>query len=107
VPRKCVHGSRLHNPQCSSRVSLARPGGNATGVNFFNEEITSKRLGLLRELLPSASRIAVLTNPNGPSETQLQHLQEAGRTLGLQFFNGRPAEIRKQITRNNADATRP
>jgi putative ABC transport system substrate-binding protein len=64
-------------------ASLARPGGNATGVNFFNEEITSKRLGLLRELVPSASRIAVLANPNGPSGTQLQHLQDAARLLGL------------------------
>jgi putative ABC transport system substrate-binding protein len=64
-------------------ASLARPGGNATGVNFFNEEITSKRLGLLRELVPSASRIAVLANPNGPSGTQLQHLRDAARLLGL------------------------
>jgi ABC-type uncharacterized transport system substrate-binding protein len=66
-------------------ASLARPGGNATGVNFFNEEITSKRLGLLRELVPSASRIAVLANPNGPSGTQLQNLQDAARLLGLQL----------------------
>jgi putative tryptophan/tyrosine transport system substrate-binding protein len=67
-------------------ASLAQPGGNTIGVNFFNEEITSKRLGLLRELVPNASRLAVLSNPNGPSETQLQDLQEAGRTLGLQIL---------------------
>jgi ABC-type uncharacterized transport system substrate-binding protein len=44
-------------------ASLARPGGNATGINFFVAEIVAKRLGLLRELLPAASRIAVVINP--------------------------------------------
>ena len=43
--------------------SLARPGGNLTGVNFFGAELTAKRLELLRELLPAARRIAVLLNP--------------------------------------------
>src|SRR6516165_1154562 len=44
-------------------ASLARPGGNMTGVNFFAQEITAKRLGLLHELVPKAARIAVLVHP--------------------------------------------
>ncbi|HKF11330.1 MAG TPA: ABC transporter substrate binding protein, partial [Xanthobacteraceae bacterium] len=44
-------------------ASLARPGGNATGINFFTAEVVAKRLGLLRDLLPAAARVAVLVNP--------------------------------------------
>jgi len=44
-------------------TSLARPGGNATGINFFTAEVVAKRLGLLRDLLPAAARVAVLVNP--------------------------------------------
>jgi putative ABC transport system substrate-binding protein len=72
-------------------ASLARPGGNATGLNGFVLEITSKRLALLRELLPQAVRIAVLVNPaNAPStEATLREVREAARALGLEsyFFN--------------------
>jgi ABC-type uncharacterized transport system substrate-binding protein len=67
-------------------ASLARPGGNATGINFFVQEITAKRLGLLHELVPKAARIAVLVNPaNAQStETTLKEAPEAARVLGLQ-----------------------
>ena len=68
--------------------SLARPGGNATGVNFFAQEVAAKRLGLLHELVPKAARIALLLNPTSPStaEPTLKEVQEAARTLGLQIL---------------------
>jgi putative ABC transport system substrate-binding protein len=66
--------------------SLNRPGGNATGINFFVAELAPKRLGLLRELVPAATRIAVLVNPAEPTsfETNLREVEPAARTLGLQ-----------------------
>ena len=68
-------------------TSLARPGGNATGINIFIWEVTAKRLGLLRELAPGVSRVAVLINPsNVPSaEATLRDLPEAARAIGLQI----------------------
>src|SRR6516225_4103959 len=48
-------------------ASVARPGGNATGINFLTTELTAKRLQLLRELVPAATRVAVLVNPNNPN----------------------------------------
>ena len=68
-------------------ASLARPGGNATGINFFYQEAVAKRLGLLHELVPKAVRIAVLLNPisDPTAETTLREVQEAGRTIGLQI----------------------
>ena len=68
-------------------ASLARPGGNATGINFFNAELTAKRLHVLRELLPRAVRVAVLLNPANASSTeaQLRIVQEAAPTIGLQI----------------------
>ena len=72
-------------------ASLARPGGNATGINFFFNEIAAKRLGLLHDLVPKAARIAVLVNPASAAvtETMLRDLPEAARALGLQvqFLN--------------------
>jgi putative ABC transport system substrate-binding protein len=69
-------------------ASLARPGGNATGVNFFSQEVVAKRLGLLHELVPKAVRVAALVNPANAraAETTLRELQEAARTIGLQLY---------------------
>jgi len=67
-------------------ASLARPGGNATGINFFVQELVAKRLGMLHDLVPKAVRIAVLVNPaNVPNaETALRDIPEAARAIGLQ-----------------------
>jgi putative tryptophan/tyrosine transport system substrate-binding protein len=67
--------------------SLARPGGNLTGVNFFSTETVAKRLGLLHELVPKAVRIAVLLNPaNAPqTEAVLRDIPPAARAMGLQM----------------------
>jgi putative ABC transport system substrate-binding protein len=67
-------------------TSLARPGGNATGINFFVAEVAAKRLGLLHDLVPKAARIALLVNPSNASttETTLREVPEAARNLGLQ-----------------------
>ena len=65
-------------------ASIARPDGNATGINFFGQEVAAKRLGLLHELVPKAVRIAVLVNPAN-TETELRIVQEAAPTIGLQI----------------------
>jgi putative ABC transport system substrate-binding protein len=65
--------------------SLARPGGNLTGINFFAGEIASKRLELLRELVPAAVRIAALVNPSNPNtETVSRDAETAARSMGMQ-----------------------
>jgi len=66
-------------------ASLARPGGNATGINFFVTEVVAKRLRLLHDLVPKAVRIAVLVNPENVSETTLREVQEAAPTIGFQI----------------------
>jgi ABC-type uncharacterized transport system substrate-binding protein len=67
--------------------SLARPGGNATGINIFIWEVAAKRLDLLHELAPRVTRVAVLINPaNVPSaEATLRDLPDAARAIGLQI----------------------
>src|ERR1043165_9681478 len=68
-------------------ASLSRPGGNATGINFFGGELIAKRLGLLRELVPKAFRGAVPLNPGngGRSKPILQEVEAAARSMGLQI----------------------
>jgi ABC-type uncharacterized transport system substrate-binding protein len=66
-------------------TSLARPGGNLTGVNFFTTELAAKRLDLLREMVPAATRVGVLVNPVNPNaEPTLRDVGAAARTIGLQ-----------------------
>jgi putative ABC transport system substrate-binding protein len=67
-------------------TSLARPSGNLTGINFFNAELTAKRLELLRALLPRAARVAVMVETTSPAtETTLRDIEPAARAMGLQF----------------------
>ena len=65
-------------------ASLNRPGGNLTGISILNAELGPKRLELLRELLPAATTIALLINPNNPSAvTVSRELEAVARTIGL------------------------
>jgi putative tryptophan/tyrosine transport system substrate-binding protein len=79
-------------------ASFAKPGGNATGINYFAYEVDAKRLELMHELLPKAIRFAVLVNPGNAAsaEATSKALGEAARPLGLEIlvFNAStPAEI--------------
>ena len=73
--------------QLGLATSLSRPGGNMTGINIFNSELASKRLELIRDLLPRAARIAVLANPADATltEIQLKDVNTAARSMGLQI----------------------
>ena len=67
-------------------TSLARPGGNLTGVNFFVAELAAKRLGILHELIPAARRVGVLIDPTYPSAESEQHdVETAARSIGLEI----------------------
>jgi putative tryptophan/tyrosine transport system substrate-binding protein len=81
-------------------ASLARPGGNATGFNFFNQELDAKRLGLLHNLVPNALRVAALVNPAQASNAEMtaRDLQDAARILGVQIH------VLKASTRGEIDA---
>ena len=81
-------------------ASLARPGGNLTGINFFATELEAKRLALLHELVPKAVRIAVLVNPaNAPAtESALRAISDAARAMGLQI------QVLKASTRSEIEA---
>ena len=81
-------------------ASLARPGGNLTGINFFATEYNAKRLALLHELVPRAIRFAVLVNPaNVPAtESTLRDVPEAARAMGLQV------QVLKASTRSEIEA---
>ena len=81
-------------------ASLARPGGNLTGINIFTGELGAKRLGLLRELVPAAARVAVLVNPANAAnaESTESDVAAAARTMGLQI------QIFKASTTREIDA---
>ena len=67
-------------------ASLARPGGNASGINFFNSELASKRLELLRTFVPAAVRFAVLVNPGRPTaDSTVSDLKVAARAMGVEI----------------------
>jgi putative ABC transport system substrate-binding protein len=68
-------------------TSLSRPGGNLTGINFFAFELAAKRLGLLRELVPGVTRVAVLVNPNDAAiaEATARDVETAARAVGMQI----------------------
>jgi putative ABC transport system substrate-binding protein len=68
-------------------ASLARPGGNLTGINFLSSELAAKRLELLRELVPGAARVAVLVNPANATNTEstLRQMEPAAHAMGLQI----------------------
>jgi len=93
-------------------ASLARPGSNATGINFFVGEVVAKRLGLLHDLVPKAVRVAVLVNPANAqiAEATLREVTEATHVMGLQIqvLNARTSgEIEAAfatIVRDRADA---
>src|SRR5215471_11501441 len=65
-------------------ASLARPGGNATGVTFLLDELASKRMELLKELVPQASQVAFMWNPEH-LDNELREAQRAASKLGLQL----------------------
>jgi len=82
-------------------TSIAHPGGNLTGIHFLNTELTAKRLGLLRELVPKAARIAVLINPANapPAEVTLREIPEAARAIGVRI------QVFKASNSSEIDAT--
>jgi putative tryptophan/tyrosine transport system substrate-binding protein len=93
-------------------ASLARPSGNLTGINFFTIELEAKRLGLLRELVPAATRIAVLVNPANPAnaESTVKDVETAARAMDLQIqvlnaSNGREIDAAfTSLARDQPDA---
>ena len=90
-------------------ASLARPGGNLTGINFYLGELVTKRLELLREMMPGVARVAVLVNPANATnaETTLRDVQSAARTMGLQIHTlnaSNSREIDAAFARERPDA---
>ena len=92
-------------------VSLNRPGGNATGVNFFAAELASKQLGLLHELVPTAARIGFLVNPNMPlTESVTRDVTATASAIGFAIDVVAARDSREietafaTLVRNKADA---
>ena len=80
-------------------TSLSRPGGNLTGVHFFTVQLEAKRLGLLRELVPTARSIGVIVNPTSlAARMQEQEVRQAGRELGMRI------EFQRASTAQHLDA---
>jgi putative ABC transport system substrate-binding protein len=81
-------------------ASVARPGGNVTGINFFAGELAAKRIEFLRDLVPGATRVAVVVNPANPkaAENTLQDVEPAARAMGLQI------EVLNASSRQEIDA---
>jgi putative ABC transport system substrate-binding protein len=80
-------------------ASLARPGGNLTGVGLFTVELVAKRVELISELVPQASIIALLVNPNySTTDPIIRDAQEAARTRGCSSLSLRPAPIARSTT---------
>ena len=72
-------------------ASLARPGGNITGLSDFSGELSAKRLEILREAVPKASKVAIFFDPRHPAHAiEWRHTQEAARTLGIPVY---PVEV--------------
>jgi putative ABC transport system substrate-binding protein len=82
-----VFSAPLDPVQFGLVASLARPGGNVTGINIFTEEVTAKRLRYLHDLVPKAVHVAVLVNPAFPSiaEPTLRDVKETAGAIGLQI----------------------
>ena len=92
-------------------AGLARPGGNATGVNNFAAELGAKHLGLLRELLPTAARIGLMVNPTNPNvEGATKDVTAAALATGVEIDVVRASDSREievafaTLVRNRADA---
>ena len=82
-----VFGSGFDPVQLGLVASLSRPGGNVTGVSVFTSELGPKRLGLLREMLPTPGTIAFVVNPsNATTPSQIQEMQAAARSVGQDLF---------------------
>ena len=84
-------------------ASLARPGGNATGVNILTSELAEKRFGLLKDAIPAAASFAVLANPNAtPGMADVREVEAAGRRVGKDvaiFYAGSDVEIDSAFAR--------
>ena len=83
-------------------ASLARPGGNVTGITFINSQLGPKRIQLLRLLNPKTAVIAALVNPKNPNAADVKNFEAAGRSIGVQIVivnASTDAELKEAFTR--------